>query len=112
MKAPKKSSPHECTSVSRKGMRVETCIQVSPGDLVEARVGPTPHVQGQVVDVQPTLELFWVVSHDGTRRIVELSEFDVYFASKAPKGPIKPARVAVGCSRSSGSYSPQQSTFS
>jgi hypothetical protein len=81
MKAPKQSSPRESTSVSRKGLRVQTCVQVSHGDLVEARVGPTPHLQGQVVDVQPGMELFWVVSQDGTRRIVELSEFEVYFAA-------------------------------
>lgn len=81
MKAPNQSPHRESTSVSRKGLRIESCIQVSQGDLVEARVGPTPHVQGQVVDVQPRMELFWVVSQDGTRRIVELSEFEVYFAA-------------------------------
>lgn len=81
MQAPNQSPHRESTSVSRKGLRIESCIQVSHGDLVEAGVGPTPHLQGQVINVQPRMELFWVVSQDGTRRIVELSEFEVYFAA-------------------------------
>ena len=81
MESPSESRDCEFTSVSRKGARVQTCVQVSRGDLIEARVGTTRHVRGQVVEVQPAMELFWVVAHDGTRRIVELSEFEVYFAA-------------------------------
>lgn len=66
----------------REGVRVETCSQVSRGDLIEARVGTTGHVWGEVVDIQPSMELFWVISRDGSRRIVELSEFEVYFAAQ------------------------------
>ncbi|MDQ0675104.1 hypothetical protein QFZ36_002665 [Pseudarthrobacter siccitolerans] len=63
----------------RNGSRIQTCAQVSPGDQVEAKVGSTCHIRGEVVQVQPSMELFWVVSQDGSRRIVELSEFEVYF---------------------------------
>jgi len=68
------------SAVQRGGSRIETCRQLSRGDLVEARIGSTSHIRGEVVDVQPSMELFWVVSRDGNRRIVELSEFEVYFA--------------------------------
>lgn len=81
MESPSQSLDCELISAPRTGSRVQTCIQVSRGDLIEARVGTTRHVRGQVVDVQPAMELFWVVAHDGTRRIVELSEFEVYFAA-------------------------------
>ena len=60
---------------------MQSCHQVSRGDLVEARVGGTPHLRGEVVEVQPSMELFWVVSQDGSRRIVELSVFEVYFTA-------------------------------
>lgn len=80
MESPTQMLRCDFTSTSRKGLRIETCAHVSRGDLIEANVGTTLHVRGQVVDVQPAMELFWVLSHDGTRRIVELSEFDVYFA--------------------------------
>lgn len=61
--------------------RLHSCTQVSPGDAVEARVGGTLHVLGRVTEVLPMMELFWVVTPDGSRRIVELSEFDVYLAA-------------------------------
>lgn len=79
-------SPHglplgEPTPAVRKGLRVQTCDEVSRGDLIEARVGSTRFVWGEVLDVHPTMELFWVLSPDGNRRIVELSEFEVYFTA-------------------------------
>lgn len=61
--------------------RVHSCTQVSPGDAVEAKVGGTLHVLGHVAEVLPLMELFWVVTPDGSRRIVELSEFEVYLAA-------------------------------
>lgn len=61
--------------------RIHSCTQVSPGDAVEARVGETLHVLGLVTDVLPLMELFWVVTPDGRRCIVELSEFDVYWVT-------------------------------
>lgn len=81
MESPIQMLRFEFTPASRKGSRLETCAQVSSGDLIEARVGTTVHVRGQVLDIQPAMELFWVASHGGTRRIVELSEYDVYFAA-------------------------------
>lgn len=61
--------------------RVHSCTQVSRGDAVEAKVKGTLHVLGRVTEVLPLMELFWVVTPDGSRRIVELSEFDVYLAA-------------------------------
>lgn len=61
--------------------RLHSCTQVSLGDTVEARVGGTLHVLGRVTEVLPLMELFWVVTPDGSRRIVELAEFDVYLAA-------------------------------
>lgn len=63
------------------GTRIETCKQVSRGDVVEARSRTNHHIRGEVVDLQPSMELFWVLSPDGSRRIVDLSEFEVYFAA-------------------------------
>lgn len=86
MKSSNQSLLGENVAARREGARVETCSQVSRGDLIEARVGTTGHVGGEVVDIQPSMELFWVISPDGSRRIVELSEFEVYFA--APPLPV------------------------
>lgn len=60
---------------------VEDCRQITKGDYIEAKVGPTLHLTGQVVEVQPSMDLFWVVTPYGTRKIVELTEFDVYLAA-------------------------------
>lgn len=57
------------------------CSQIAKGDYVEVKVGPVVHLTGHVVDVQPSMDLFWVLTSDGTRKIVELAEFDVYLAA-------------------------------
>ena len=72
--------PEDPLAAQREGSRVQTCHQLARGDLVEAKVGSNRHLRGVVVEVQPSMELFWVVSRDGSRRIIELSDFEVYFA--------------------------------
>ena len=73
---------HTDNSVPQRGASpLEDCSQITKGDYVEVKVGPTVHLAGQVVEIQPSMELFWVLTPDGTRKIVELSEFDVYLAA-------------------------------
>jgi hypothetical protein len=57
------------------------CLQITKGDYVEVKVGLVVHLTGHVVEVQPSMDLFWVLTPDGTRKIVELAEFDVYLAA-------------------------------
>jgi hypothetical protein len=73
--------PDDPLAAQREGSRVQTCHQLARGDLVEAKVGSNRHLRGVVVEVQPSMELFWVVSRDGSRQIIELSDFEVYFAA-------------------------------
>jgi hypothetical protein len=79
MNFPNPSLPPEPLPSQPNGPRIQTCDQISRGDLIEAKHGSTRHLRGQVVDVQPSMELFWVLAQDGSRRIVELAEFEVYF---------------------------------
>ncbi|WP_457963784.1 hypothetical protein M1E17_20520 [Arthrobacter sp. D1-29] len=48
---------------------------------MEVKVGTVVHLTGHVEEIQPSMDLFWVLASDGTRRIVELAEFDVYLAA-------------------------------
>jgi hypothetical protein len=58
--------------------RVETCHQLDAGTLIEARVKGQSMFEGKVVETLPTMRLFWAVSPGGTRKIIELDEYEVY----------------------------------
>jgi hypothetical protein len=59
--------------------RVDSCRGLRPGAAVQAR-GPRGAVafEGTVEEVFPAQNLFWAVSANGNRRIIELDEYDVY----------------------------------
>ncbi|WP_423181263.1 hypothetical protein [Arthrobacter sp. NyZ413] len=54
------------------------------GDLVEARKDGVLHFSGEVAEVHPTMDLFWIVRDDGIRRIIEFERFEVNRSHREP----------------------------
>ncbi|WP_285244191.1 hypothetical protein [Pseudarthrobacter sp. fls2-241-R2A-127] len=69
-------SPH--WSQPQRVYRVSGCSEISKGDYIEARIAETLFFSGRIDDIQPAMDLFWVITEQGARQIVEFSEFDVY----------------------------------
>ncbi|MGT2464239.1 hypothetical protein [Sinomonas atrocyanea] len=58
---------------------MESCLDLRPGAAIQAR-GPRGAIafEGTVEEIFPAQNLFWAVSVQGNRRIIELDEYDVY----------------------------------
>jgi hypothetical protein len=58
---------------------VDSCQGLQAGTAIEAR-GPRGVVafEGTVEDTAPAHRLFWAVSRQGHRKIIDLDEYEVY----------------------------------
>ncbi|MDQ0260211.1 hypothetical protein [Sinomonas atrocyanea] len=64
--------------------RVRTCRELSPGMDIEARVGGVWHFAGRVLEIHPSMGLFWAESAAGERRIIEFEEYEVHRRASDP----------------------------
>jgi hypothetical protein len=51
---------------------------------IEARVGGVWHFAGRVLEIHPTMGLFWAESPAGERRIIEFEEYEVHRRASGP----------------------------
>ncbi|WP_460991570.1 hypothetical protein [Sinomonas soli] len=64
--------------------RVRTCRELSLGMDIEARVGGVWHFAGRVLEIHPSMGLFWAESAAGERRIIEFEEYEVHRRASDP----------------------------
>jgi hypothetical protein len=51
---------------------------------IEARVGGVWHFAGRVLEIHPSMGLFWAESAAGERRIIEFEEYEVHRRASDP----------------------------
>lgn len=72
-------------------VKVKSCDELTPHRPIEARRDGVLHFAGRVTETMPAHHLFWAVSELGERRIVDLSEYDVYAPILDPDSRKRPA---------------------
>ncbi|MEW1811954.1 hypothetical protein AB0284_14750 [Pseudarthrobacter phenanthrenivorans] len=58
---------------------VSSCRDLEAGDEIRATAAGGLGYSGTVLVVFPAMELFWIMTDEGERRIIELSEFNVSY---------------------------------
>ncbi|MEO3934997.1 hypothetical protein WMO79_19560 [Micrococcaceae bacterium Sec7.4] len=69
---------------------VRACRELSPGDEIEAKYEDRLIHRGQVTEMIPHLELFWIIDTlNGGRRLLDTAEFEIFRvpAAEIPKQP-------------------------
>ncbi|GEB64583.1 hypothetical protein SAT01_20310 [Sinomonas atrocyanea] len=64
--------------------RIRACRELRPGMDIEARVGGVWHFGGRVLEIHPSMGLFWAESPAGERRIIEFEEYEVHRRASGP----------------------------